>query len=270
MTNEIAHPCQHGNEAVLCLQCHRDEIERLNGYVEHLVADREKQALAMTGKIERLKAELDQRNAEFREYARKTELEFRRLREALTFYATGEWKASSNGGAPEYFYGEVCIDEGKRARAALGLSDEPSVHPDPSEEAAEIARGFAKLREALIQAGWTPPDPDEHPFATEFRRLIRQHNIPRPDIRSADQWTPEERARFQAQQAQNMCPGCFRPVSACVCASMKSNPAHEEGVGCAHCGAPYATAHKAGCPASIPTMHEEPQCTCDQYCPIHG
>src|SRR5690349_29538 len=130
MTNEIAHPCQHGNEAVLCLQCHRDEIERLNGYVEHLVADREKQALAMTGEIERLKAELDQRNAEFREYARKTELEFRRLREALDRIAhpAAEWMNISEAAAI--------------ARDALKEpAHEPSVHPDPSEEAAEIARG---------------------------------------------------------------------------------------------------------------------------------
>jgi len=29
MTNLISHPCRHGSEAILCLQCHRDEIEKL-------------------------------------------------------------------------------------------------------------------------------------------------------------------------------------------------------------------------------------------------
>lgn len=38
MTNEAVHPCRHGNEAVLCIPCHREEIERLqvriNGYAD--------------------------------------------------------------------------------------------------------------------------------------------------------------------------------------------------------------------------------------------
>lgn len=161
-------------QAAMVIREQAKEIEQLNGYVEHLVADREKQALAMTGKIERLKAELDQRNAEFREYARKTELEFRRLRPALDRIAhpAAEWMNISEAAAI--------------ARDALKApTPEPSVHPDPSEEAAEIARGFAKLREALLEAGWTPPDPDEHPFATEFRRLMR--GLPRPLLPTNDE-----------------------------------------------------------------------------------
>jgi hypothetical protein len=34
------------------------------------------------------------------------------------------------------------------------------------------------------------------------------------------QWTPEQIAEFRARQAQNICQGCFRPVSACVCSQM--------------------------------------------------
>lgn len=38
-----------------------------------------------------------------------------------------------------------------------------------------------------------------------------------PSPARADQWTPEEMAAHMDRAQQNMCQGCFRPVSHCVC-----------------------------------------------------
>lgn len=36
MTNEIAHPCRHGNEAVLCIPCYVAEVERLHAILHNI------------------------------------------------------------------------------------------------------------------------------------------------------------------------------------------------------------------------------------------
>lgn len=36
MTNEVTHPCRHGDDSVLCLPCHKEAIEELRQRVSEL------------------------------------------------------------------------------------------------------------------------------------------------------------------------------------------------------------------------------------------
>jgi hypothetical protein len=121
----------------------------------------------------------------------------------------------------------------ERARFVLGLakdmlrdSAEPECAQPPEHPAVDLLRQWL-----LAGTDW-----DDATWIRQVRDLVEDGTMPpskspaEPECSRADQWTPEEIARFQMQQAQNMCQGCFRPVSACVCASLKSEDSLREAI----------------------------------------
>jgi len=89
-------------------------------------------------------------------------------------------------------------------------TDEPGVRIETD---AEIAAGLTMANPAYPSPPKDGPAPD-----------MRRYEPPAP---RAEQWSPDEIARMRMEQAINMCQGCFRPVSACVCSSVNRTSAHE-------------------------------------------